>query len=87
MAQTVIYIRMDEDIKASMENVCKAMGMSVSSAFTLFAQKVASEKRIPFDISTDPFYSEENMAHLRRGIAALDAGKGVEHDLLDVVNE
>ena len=26
----------------------------------------------------DPFYSESNMAHLRRGIEALNAGKGVE---------
>ena len=33
-------------------------------------------------ISTDPFYSESNMAHLRRGIGALNAGKGVEHELI-----
>lgn len=32
--------------------------------------------------NADPFYSENNMAHLRRGIAALDSGKGVEHELL-----
>ena len=29
-------------------------------------------------IAVDPFYSASNMAHLRRGIDALDAGNGVE---------
>ena len=42
------------------------------------------EKRIPFDVSVDPFYSESNMAHLRRGVEALNAGKGVEHDIIEV---
>lgn len=37
--------------------------------------------RLPFEVSAEPFYSENNMAHLRRGVEALNAGKGVEHDL------
>ena len=32
---------------------------------------------------SDPFYSESNINHLLRGIAALNAGKGVEHDLIE----
>ena len=30
---------------------------------------------------TDSFYSESNMAHLRRGIAALNAGEGTEQQV------
>ena len=30
---------------------------------------------------TDSFYSESNMAHLRRGIAALNTGEGKEHEV------
>ena len=33
--------------------------------------------------ATDPFASGRNMAHLRRGVAALNAGKGAEHELLE----
>ena len=33
--------------------------------------------------AADPFYSESNMAHLRRGISALNAGKGVSHDIIE----
>ena len=35
------------------------------------------------DISPDSFYSESNVAHILRGIAALDAAKGTEHELID----
>ena len=84
MAQTVnVNFRLDEVDKKRMENVCNELGLSMSAAFTIFAKKVGREHRIPFEISVDPFYSENNVAHLRRGIAALNAGLGVEHDIIE----
>ena len=84
MAQAVnVNFRMDADLKKSMEDVCSDMGLSMTTAFTIFAKKVSREKRIPFEVSADPFYSESNMAHLRRGIAALNEGKGTEHELIE----
>ena len=82
MAQTLVNIRMDEELKKKMEQTCQELGMNMTTAITIFAQKMISEKRIPFDVSIDPFYSESNMAHLRRGMEALNAGKGVEHDII-----
>ena len=35
------------------------------------------------DTSADPFYSESNMAHLRRGATSLNEGKGVEHKSIE----
>jgi len=85
MAQAVnVNFRMDEELKKSMEQVCSDMGLSMTTAFTIFAKKVSREKRIPFEITADPFYSESNLAHLRRGIAALNAGKGMEHEPVEV---
>lgn len=84
MAKTVnVNFRLDEDVKKSMERACSEMGMSMSTAFTIFAKKVAREQRIPFEISVDPFYSEKNREHLRRGIKSLNNGKGVEHEIID----
>ena len=76
MAQATINLRMDADLKQNMEAVCKAMGMNLTTAFTIFARKVTNERRIPFEISApeDPFYSEENMVRLRKSIAQLEAG-------------
>lgn len=56
----------------------------MTTAITIFAKKMIRERRISFEVSVDPFYSESNMAHLRRGVEALNAGKGVEHDIIEV---
>ena len=33
------------------------------------------ERRIPFEVSVDPFYSEGNMAYLARVTSEIDSGK------------
>ena len=88
MAEVVnVNFKLDADIKKSMEEACSEMGISMSAAFKIFAKKVGREKRIPFEVSADPFYSESNMAHLRRGIAAFQAGEFKEHDLIEVADD
>jgi DNA-damage-inducible protein J len=83
MATTMVNVRMDEQTKKDMEAVCKELGMSMTTAFTIYAKKVGREHRIPFEVSVDPFYSEENIAHIRRGAKALDEGRGISHELAD----
>jgi DNA-damage-inducible protein J len=77
---------MDAEVKKQFDAFCSGVGMNASTAFNMFARAVLREKRLPFDVTTetDPFYSESNLAHLRRGIAALNAGRGVEHDTIEV---
>jgi len=58
MAAVNVNIKMDESVKKEMEQVCYELGITMSSAFTIFSKKVTREKRIPFDVSIDPFYSE-----------------------------
>ncbi|ACV38080.1 type II toxin-antitoxin system RelB/DinJ family antitoxin [Leptotrichia buccalis] len=85
MAQAMINFRIDENIKKEMEKICREMGMSMTTAFTIFATKVTKEKRIPFEITADPFYSESNMRYLEKVIADIESGKAklVEHDLIE----
>lgn len=87
MAQAMINFRIDEKLKKDMEQACKEMGLSMTTAFTIFATKVSKEKRIPFEVSVDPFFSEVNIERLRRGVSELRAGKGVEHELIEVDEE
>ena len=86
MAQTSINFRMDEDLKREMEATCQDLGITMTTAFTIFAKKMSREKRIPFDVSVDPFYSEANMSRLRRAIADVESGKArlTEHELIEV---
>ncbi|WP_455620069.1 type II toxin-antitoxin system RelB/DinJ family antitoxin [Eisenbergiella sp.] len=85
MAQ--ISLRVDDDVKRGAEQTFDDIGLSMSTAINIFLKKVARERRIPFELTADPFYSESNMAHLRRGVAALNAGKGVEHEPIEVDGE
>ena len=86
MSQTVnVNFRLDEEVKKSMEQVCSELGLSMSAAFTIFAKKVSREKRIPFDVSVDPFYSESNIRHLEKKMEEYKAGnlQLAEHELIE----
>ena len=87
MAHVLVNVRMDENLKKSMEQTCHELGINITTAFTIFAKKMTREKRIPFEVSIDPFYSESNMAHLLRGVKALDEGKGIERELIEDMDE
>ena len=50
MASTNINIRMDSDLKKQFEAFCSDMGMSMTTAFNIFAKKSVREYRIPFEI-------------------------------------
>lgn len=83
MSTSNINIRIEESTKRDLESVCKELGLSVTTAFTIFAKKMCRERRIPFDVAIDPFYSTENLDHLRRSVSELDSGRGLERGLID----
>ena len=83
MAQ--ISLRIDDDVKRNAEQVCKDIGMSMSTAINIYLKKLGRERRIPFDVAADPFYSPENTAILERRIADMRAGRNVsQHELIEV---
>lgn len=81
-----VNFRLDEDVKKSMEVACSELGLSMTAAFTIFAKKVGREKRIPFDVSVDPFYSDSNMRYLESITRDIRDGKArfSAHDLIEV---
>jgi DNA-damage-inducible protein J len=57
----------------------------MTSAINIFAAKVTRERRIPFEVTADPFYSDANVRHLSRVVAEIDSGaaKLMEHELIE----
>ena len=53
----------------------------MTTAITMLAKKMTREKRLPFDVSIDPFYSDENMARLRKSIAQMESTGGTIHEV------
>ena len=55
----------------------------------IFARKVTRERRIPFDVSIDPFYSDSNMKALKTSKEQLASGQVVVkslEELEDIAN-
>ena len=77
MAQVLVNIRMDEDLKKSMEHTCQSLGLNMTTAFTIFAKKMSRENRIPFDVSIDPFYSEKNISAIDEADKQIERGQVV----------
>lgn len=86
---TQVNFRIDDEVKANAEKALKEMGLTMSTAITMFLVKVGREKRIPFEINADPFYSAENIAELERRVANIKSGKSTlkEHELIEVEDE
>lgn len=81
MAQTTLSVRMDDSLKSDFDKVCNELGLSMTTAITMLAKKMTREKRLPFEVSVDPFYSEENLARLRRSIAQMESAGGTVHEV------
>lgn len=83
MAQKVINVRMDADLKDALDEFCDSVGMNVSVAINMFAKAVVREQKLPFEIKADPFYSKTNQHRLEKAVADLDAGKGRVHETIE----
>lgn len=51
MAQTSINIRMDDTLKKQFELLCSELGLSMSTAFTLFAKTMVRQQGLPFELT------------------------------------
>lgn len=84
MSQATITARLDEADKARFDAFCANVGLTTSSAINLFVKAVLRENRIPFEITQDPFFSQENMEYVMKSVQELREGKGTAHELIDV---
>jgi DNA-damage-inducible protein J len=76
MAQ--ISVRIDDQTKAEADELLNKMGLTISSAVSMFLRQVVLQRKIPFAISAqdDHFYDEANIAHIRK---SLEQGKRGEY--------
>lgn len=81
MSLATINFRIDSELKKQMEDICKRLGLNMTSALTVYVTKLVNEQRIPFEILADPFYSQENIKRLGKSIKELEEGKEKIHKL------
>ena len=84
MAQANLSVRIDEKDKKNFELFCNETGMNVSVAINMFIKAVLREHKLPFEVTTDPFYSDKNIQYLGKKVNDINEGKAkfVEHELV-----
>ena len=89
MAQTNLSVRVDEIDKKNFEIFCNETGMNVSVAINMFIKCVLRDSKLPFEIKTDPFYSESNIKYLEKIVSEIKEGKAKleEHELIEEDDE
>lgn len=80
-----ISVRVDDAVKRGAEETFNEIGMSMNTAITVFLKACAREKRIPFELSAEPFYSASNMRYLESIMRDVKDGKAhfAEHELIE----
>ncbi len=83
MAQ--ISFRVDDDVKMNAEKTLDTIGLSMSAVLNVFLKTIAREKRIPFELTADPFYSSSNMRYLEHKMEDYKSGrlKFASHELIE----
>ncbi|MBR1454881.1 MAG: type II toxin-antitoxin system RelB/DinJ family antitoxin [Lachnospiraceae bacterium] len=74
---TTISLRVENDLKTKIEELCESIGMNVSTFFTIYAKKAVKEQAIPFSLTSneDIFYSKSNMEALQKSTKQIKEGK------------
>ena len=92
MASTNINIRMDADLKRQFEAFCADMGMSVTTAFTIFAKKAVREYRIPFEVggetpNAQTLEAMEEVRQMKAGRAPSRTYSDVDQMMKDLLSD
>lgn len=85
MALTNVSFRMEESLKEDMKATCQELGMDMTTAFIIYAKKLTREKRIPFEVAVDPFYSESNRKALEESINQFREGKVITKSMEELL--
>ena len=78
---TTLTTRLDSDDKLAFERFCQSVGMTPSTAVNMFVKATLRQGELPFPVKADPFYSDANMARLRKNAAEMEATGGTVHEV------
>jgi DNA-damage-inducible protein J len=80
---TMVHVRVNEKIKAQATKALTAMGLSVSDAVRVFLTRVATEKRLPFELKVPNADTRAAMAEVDEMLSTRRARVATAEDLFD----
>ena len=79
MSQSVLSVRVENDVKKNFDMFCSDAGLNPSVAVNMFIKATLRERRIPFEIvgSYNPFHSNKNEEILLEAVRDVKEGKNM----------
>jgi len=88
MADTMnVSIRMDRELKAQADALFTDLGLTMSTAVTVFIRQCLRRGKLPFELESDMFYSDANLAWVRASLTDARAGVGLIPKTLDELED
>jgi len=83
---TTISIRLDDDMKRELDQMCEEMGMNLTTFFTIYAKRALRDRKIPFEVTApaDPFVTERNQAQIRKAYQQVLDGQTVSKSFAEL---
>lgn len=82
-----LNIHVDDTLKQQAELILSDIGLSLSTATTIFLKQVVRCNGIPFELRADPFYSVENQTRLLTAKKRMEQTGGTVHQLIEVEDD
>ena len=79
-------VKLDPELKEEFAEICENLGMSMSTAFTIFVKAVVRTNGIPFSLNNDDELDEyiaNNRNYIQKGIEQSKNGQYVEVNDID----
>ena len=70
-----ISFKMDASLKSKADEILEEIGLTMPTAFIMLVKSIVRFGGLPFDLTTDPFYSKENIDEIKRRIDDYESGK------------
>ena len=74
-----VTLRMEDNVKKDLDDMLDSMGMNIATFYNIYTLRTLRDRKIPFDITApvDPFYSETNMAQIKKAQNQIQNGETV----------
>ena len=83
---TTISIRLDDELKQELDEMCDQMGMSLTTFFTIYAKRALHDRKIPFEVTApaESAYTKRNESRIRHSLAQARNGQIIHKSLAEL---
>lgn len=87
MAQSVVTVRLDSEMKSQFDELCEQFGMSANTAFNIFVKAVIRSRSIPFAIKGNQVASSSALDLFMRQRRAAESSQEPEMTIEEINDE